>query len=501
MRLNENETMKNLLLALSVLMLLSSCAVSKSNYSPNKKFSPQQLQKDYELFREILEESHPSLYWYTQKDSIDYYFEEGAKSLKDSLTEIKFRNVLSYVASKIRCGHTSIRASKDAARYSDRTRTWMFPLNVKAWGDTVMVTSNLSRRDSNVMRGVVLKSIDNKPVSAIIDSMFQYISADGYNTTHKYQSISNGGVFRSMYGSIYNLKSRIPVEYIDTTGRLRKNDLSLGILPIDTARIRRQRQIPIPRKERKRMILQSQRNMRIDTSLNTAFLDINTFASGNHLRRFFKTSFKKIRKQKIQNLVVDMRGNGGGSVILSNLLTKYISDKPFKIADTLYAMKRKSQYRGYMKNYFLNRLFLLFLTHKKRDGHYHFTHYENKYFKPKKKNRFNGKTYILTGGNTFSAATLFTKALIEQPDVIVVGEETGGGAYGNSAWLIPDVTLPNTKVRFRLPLFRLVIDKNTPKGRGVIPEVEADPSVNAIRKNEDYKVGKVVEMIKGIKEN
>ena len=86
--------------------------------------------------------------------------------------------------------------------------------------------------------------------------------------------------------------------------------------------------------------------------------------------------------------------------------------------------------------------------------------------------------------------------MVNQNKVIVVGEETGGGAYGNTAWLIPDVTLPNTKVRFRLPLFRLVIDKNAQKGRGVIPEIEADPSVNAIRKNEDYKMSKVLEMIR-----
>jgi hypothetical protein len=488
--------MKPLLPALVVLIFLSSCAVSKNNYNPNKKFAPEQLQKDYELFRNILEESHPSLYWYTPKDSVDYYFEEGASKLKDSLTETKFRNVLSYVAAQIRCGHTSVRASKDAAVYFDRTRTWMFPLNVKAWGDTVLVTSNISRRDSNVMRGVVLKSIDNNPIYTIVDSMFRYVSADGYNTTHKYQSISNGGVFRFMYGSLYGLKSKIPVEYIDNAGVFRKAELSLGIQAVDTARIIREMERPTPKKERKRMLLQSQRNMRIDTNLNTAFLEVNTFSSGNQLRSFFKSSFKKIKKQGIQNLIVDMRGNGGGSVILSNLLTKYIADKPFKIADTLFAMKRKSHYYGYMKNYFLNRLFLLFLTHKRSDGHYHFTHYENKYFKPKKKNHFKGTTYILIGGNTFSAATLFTKALIDQSDVIVVGEETGGGAYGNSAWLIPDVTLPNTKVRFRLPLFRLVIDKTAQKGRGVIPEVGAGPTVNAIRKNEDYKVSKVLEMIK-----
>ena len=78
----------------------------------------------------------------------------------------------------------------------------------------------------------------------------------------------------------------------------------------------------------------------------------------------------------------------------------------------------------------------------------------------------------------------------------MVGEETGGGAYGNSAWLIPDITLPNTKVRFRLPLFRLVIDKDAPKGRGVIPEVESKPTTEAIRRNADYKMETVLRLIR-----
>ncbi len=106
----------------------------------------------------------------------------------------------------------------------------------------------------------------------------------------------------------------------------------------------------------------------------------------------------------------------------------------------------------------------------------------------------------MTGGNSFSATTLFVNSVIRQDNIIVVGEETGGGAYGNNAWLIPDVTLPITKIQFRLPLFRLVMNKNFPKnGRGVQPEVEVDPTVDAIRRGADYKFDKVMELIRAEK--
>ena len=139
---------------------------------------------------------------------------------------------------------------------------------------------------------------------------------------------------------------------------------------------------------------------------------------------------------------------------------------------------------------------MLAFTRKKKDGYFHFGYFEKHYFQPKKKNHFNGKTYVLIGGNSFSATTLFTNSIIKQQNVIVVGEETGGGSYGNTAWLIPDVKLPETKLEFRLPLFRLVMDKNQPKtGHGILPEVEVKPTVDAIRRNADYKLDKALELI------
>ena len=140
---------------------------------------------------------------------------------------------------------------------------------------------------------------------------------------------------------------------------------------------------------------------------------------------------------------------------------------------------------------------MLFMTKKKKDDKYHFGYFERHYFKPKKKNHFDGNVYILTGGNSFSATTLFAQTVKPQDNVVVVGEETGGGAYGNNAWLIPDLILPVTGIRVRLPLFRLVIDKDLPKdGRGVQPEVISVPTTEAIRRGADYKMEKVMELIR-----
>ena len=216
--------MRNVLAGL--VMLLCGCAATRE-YHPGTKFGPKQLQEDYKIFRETLEESHPSLYWYASKDSIDYYFEWGASKLKDSLQEYQFRNVLSYVVSKFHCGHTSVRASKAAARFAERTRSYTFPLTIKTWPDTAIVTSNLNRKDSAVVRGSRVLSIDGRPMEMILDSFFNHISADGYNLTHKYQSVSNGGNFRTMYAYYFGLRQRMSIEYVDTLGNLKRGYINV----------------------------------------------------------------------------------------------------------------------------------------------------------------------------------------------------------------------------------------------------------------------------------
>jgi C-terminal processing protease CtpA/Prc len=103
---------------------------------------------------------------------------------------------------------------------------------------------------------------------------------------------------------------------------------------------------------------------------------------------------------------------------------------------------------------------------------------------------------VLTGPNSFSAASIFARSVKGQSNVTLIGEETGGGNYGNTAWFIPNVTLPETGVRFRLPKFRLVMNKDTEKnGRGVMPDIYVHSTREAVIQNRDLKVEKVRDLI------
>jgi len=60
-------------------LTLVSCTASRKPFDPGKKYSPEALRSDYRIFRGILQSAHPSLYWYTTKDSMNYFFKNGNK--------------------------------------------------------------------------------------------------------------------------------------------------------------------------------------------------------------------------------------------------------------------------------------------------------------------------------------------------------------------------------------------------------------------------------------
>ena len=473
-----------------------SCNVAKkASFDPGKKYSSQQLRQDFTLLQNILKTNHPSLYWYATKDSVDRYFSATQASVQDSLTEQQFRNKVSWAINKIHCGHTTVRSSKKYSNYASKQKLPQFPLSLKVWEDSAVVISNQFRSDSVITRGTIITGINNLSTKQILDSICQFIGTDGYSNNFKYQLISFN--FPAWYRNIFGTDSFYRVKYVDTTGSHKEITLKNFETKADSL-FKKQVAAPdgFPRKQFRKLKLLNDRNIQIDTALNAALVSVNTFSRGR-LNRFFKRSFKKIKKENIENIVLDLRLNSGGDVLACTRLTQYLAQKPFHVADTVAATTRKFPCKEHIKPWFIYWLSMHISSRRYDDGRIHFKYFENHYFKPKKKNHFDGNIYVMTGGYTFSAATLVTAKLKGQKNVTIVGEETGGGAYGNSAMFLTTIVLPNTGVRVTLPLYRMVLNAKLPKnGRGVFPDVEVKPSSAYIKMGVDAKLEKVKELIR-----
>ncbi len=485
------------LLFFCVLLASNTPAVfAQKNIIGLTKTAPALLQEDLSLLQKILEANHPSLYWYTSKDSVDLCFKNAINSITDSLDEVQFKNKVAEVISIIRCGHTSVRFSKAYIKKIAQFRYPQFPLSLKAWGDSLVVLSSSFPHDSIFKRGTIITGINGRSNRQVLDTIFRSISSDGYAYNYKNQVVS--GNFAAWYKTVLGIDSLYRISYIDSSGKTSLAVIKSFSPQKDTLSKKPLDSIPPfkkpTRKEIRRAKLLAKRSFVIDTATHTAFMDLSTF-SGGWIRPFFRRSFRAMQKQGARNLVVELRTNGGGSVSNSILLTKYLSDHPFKVGDSVVAISRKFKYGRYIHPSLVYWFAMNFGAHKMEDGLIHYRYYEKKLFQPKEKYHFSGNVFLLQGGYSFSATTMFISQLKGQQNVKIVGEESGGGYYGNSAMHIPVIRLPNTGLQVTLPMYRLVIDANRPKGHGVIPDIIINPSSEAIKKSIDLKLQKIRELI------
>lgn len=474
--------------------LLLSCSVTR-NYNPDKKYSPQELTEDLSTLRNILETKHPSLYWYTPKDSMDYFFNVSGISIRDSMTENQFAwFTLAPLIAKIHCGHTSLMRSRSWEKFVRNKMIPTFPLFMKVWKDTMMVVGSINR-DSLVPRGSFVTAINGIPVKRIENVLFQYMPTDGYEENLNYIKLSAD--FPYYFRNVFGLFPFYKINFTDSTGISKETMIPWWYPKIDSS---------LENKKEKRPRLSRTEKMHqyrsIKTDSTVAVIDLNAFTKGN-LNSFFRKSFREIKKKNIQNLILDLRVNGGGEINKAVRLAKYILDKPFVVADSAYSISKNfNPYGKYIGKSFWNNLALLFITKKRADGKFHFGYWEQHQFKPKKKFHFDGQVYILTNGLTFSAGSLFCDFAKGQKNVTLVGENTGGGWYGNSGILIPDITLPKTGLRVRLPFFRLIAPHHpAEKGTGVMPDWYIGPNWRDVLSGRDTKMEDVLQYIRQGKNN
>ncbi len=100
-------------------------------------------------------------------------------------------------------------------------------------------------------------------------------------------------------------------------------------------------------------------------------------------------------------------------------------------------------------------------------------------------------------GLSFSTTAEFCAIAKSNSRGIFIGEETGGGYYGNNGGHFIDVALPATKITVYIPSTKYVMDVKEAhfKDRGIIPDFTVEPTVNDFIQSRDVQLNLALRLI------
>lgn len=418
-----------------------------SSASAQKILSPGEFNTDLERLHGLLLKYYPGLYYYESADR----FSARMDSLRetDSLSVLEAYRRFSLLTSEIQDLHLSVGLPP---RYFGKDIR-VLPLILRKFGNDFYVHYNQSD-DSTLVRGTLIRSLDGVPPIADFYRFRTLYGADFGNLYSKnYYAERN---FSGLYTRWYGKRDSVEIRY-RLPGDSSEHRDSLKFLPPKTAMARLTK--------RYKNVRRKNFDLEITDSLSrTAKLDITTFKgrkslfpfTENKFRKQLKRSFREIEADSIRNLILDLRGNGGGAVVNVERLISYLSPTPFRIYDSVYITRAgfRKIFRPYLGVTALAGR--LYLNRKTENGYYRSYVTEKKKSKPVRRHGYRNRLFVLMDGGSYSATT-FTISLLRNLDRgIFVGTPPGGANWGSFAGQFYSAKLPNSDIRVRLPLMKLV---------------------------------------------
>lgn len=233
---------------------------------------------------------------------------------------------------------------------------------------------------------------------------------------------------------------------------------------------------------------------------NSALLRIKIFFDWNAGKRKFKFEkvisecFQKIDSSGVNNLIIDVRNNPGGRDNYGLELFSYLHNKSIVEFKSIEFKTKESKFLDYSE-----RKRLYFNKHKKiNDSTFIETKGKTLQSYGPSSPQFDGNVFLLMNGNCFSTCADFTALIKSYNIATIIGEEPGGGYYGNTSGSVIPFTLPNTKMKLWVPTNRYTTNVSpiVEFGRGTPPDYPLTPSIEDLVKGVDTELEFTLSLIR-----
>jgi len=419
----------------------------------NRELTVGQMQGDFDLMRHALEEAHPGLYRYSTKPEMDRVFDGQRAKLLRPMAKTHFEILVAQTLSSIRCGHTRMHWDPEMEAVMHRGPT--LPLRVVFEGERLMVLLNDSADDRTIRPGMELISINGHSVPDLIQQFWPVTYADADIQTAKRHDIAQD--FAKDYWWLVEHPENFTIRARDIdSGRAVVATLA-GV----TEAQRNANHNTVNNAMRAGLLMvrgesYEKLSLRFLNDPDVAEIRIPIFM-GEDYPQFIENTFRTLREKGTRTLIIDLRGNGGGEDGYGIMLLSFLTDKPFRYEDRATV---KTITWSFQDHWDAKRLDTDQLAHIREGlvpnpaGGFFVTEKLQDSLGVKQPAAFpyRGKVFILIDGATFSTAADFCAVAHHLKLATFIGEETAGAYCGNNSATEPTVTLPNSKVRFGLPL-------------------------------------------------
>ena len=512
-----------------VFLLIVACSAScisskKYNQKLKVKHSVDKLKSDLSSIKKSLEEAHPGLYWYISKEKLDFKFDSLQSLITDSMSSIEFYRMTAPVVSDVKCGHTRLiysglkLSAKEKAANKKKGPAPLSQLQYKVENDKLFISANKNIFFNNFTPGAEILSIDSIPTAQFLEKTKRLFSTDGYNQTF-YDEVLNKS-FASYYYLAFPKRDSNLIVLRDSSGlcieylKTEKADTTKSKITAEQRKKQQHETLAkrkIKKKNRYKGFDENQQpllDFKIDTTLeSTAILKVKSFSFPyNNFHKFFRESFKSLKENKIESLILDLRGNGGGNLMSCNLLFRYLYNKSHQFTTRADMKTRRFSTQKYIDKTAFTKFneFILFpllwvnnQINIKKDSLGYYSKLPTQKFKNPKKTHFDNNLIVLINGYSFSATSLLSANLQSVKRGYFIGEETGGGYNQCTAGSIPFINLPNTGLKLRLPLKEIrITEPRELIGRGVFPDLEVKPTILDVLKGKDVVMEKATEKVR-----
>jgi hypothetical protein len=381
---------------------------------------------DINEYVNVLNEKHIGLYRYNTKKEFKCFVDSILNTIRDSVTLDVFYKKISLINENIKCGHSKV----DFPNKNLLEKSIFIPFSIYSVNSRYYILHDLSD-SSCIGNHTELLSINNIKITDILTEIYKYIPSDGYIKTRK--NVFSENVFPLYYALYFNQDSvyNIIINKKDDVGD------TLSVKATNFNKLVEISKLRYPVINNKKIFLNKINDNNINY-LKVSDLSIDTMI----FEKIIDSIFFKINDSKINDLIIDLRGNNGGKISNEYYLLSHL-------------IKKKT--KTYIRREYINNNNKIIKSKPKRDILPH-------------NNLFYGNIFILSDGYSFSATSELLSIIKYHKIGIIIGEESGGANegcnYGNNK-----IRLKYSNIECVIPNHKSIFFKHTlPRGRGVMPD-------------------------------